>query len=350
MVGADSDSVSDVPVDARRLEQIVAEVLIKNGATDAQAARQAAILVEGDLRDQHSHGVRRLPVLVGRLRNGLIDPASEPDAHWASDAVLQVDGRRGFGPVVAFDAIEQIAARSQATGVALAAVRNSNHIGMLAPYIEHIAALGQIGVALTTSEALVHPWGGAKAMLGTNPIGIAVPTGGEPLVLDMSTASVSMGKVMDLAVKSATLPHGWAVDSSGAPTTDPHAAVSGGAISPFGGSKGYALGLAFEAMVGVLTDSAYGRDVRGTLDTEHPANKGDVFVAISLERLGLTSAQRLDAYLDEVRRSAAQPGETVTVPGDRARATRAERLARGIPLHPEVWAEIQELHAVGSHV
>jgi L-2-hydroxycarboxylate dehydrogenase (NAD+) len=340
---ADSVSVNDgVVIDANGLHSAVVEILEGFGATNDEAVCQATMLVEGDLRDQHSHGVRRLPVLVSRMAKGLLVSGADTEQTWVTEAVLRVDGHRGFGPVVAFDAIELIMERANSTGIAFAAVANSNHVGMLAPYIERIASAGQIGIAFTTSEALVHPWGGARAMVGTNPIGIAVPTPTFPLVLDMSTASVSMGKILDFATKRRAIPLGWAVDEKGVPTTDADAA-SAGAISPFGGAKGYGLGIAFEAMVALLTGTAFGTDVRGTLDSDHVASKGDLFFAISLERLGLSDRlPELQAYLEEVRASHAGAGE-IRIPGDRAREIRAHRVANGVELHPDVWQGTQQL-------
>jgi LDH2 family malate/lactate/ureidoglycolate dehydrogenase len=332
-----------VMVEASRLREVVTSVLEREGATSDDAAAQAELLVEGDLRGHHSHGVRRLSVLVGRLRNGLVRSGDEPVQRWRTESTLDVDGLSGFGPVVARSAIGAITERAQTTGVAVAMIRNSNHLGMLAPYVEQIAAAGQIGIALTTSEALVHPWGGARPMVGTNPIGIGVPTAGAPLVLDMSTAAVSMGKVLDHAAQARPIPLGWAVDESGTPTTDARAAARG-AVSPFGGPKGYALALALETLVATLTGSELGSRVRGTLDVEDECTKGDVFVAVSLERLGLAHMlPAVSEYLDEVRASGNDPHTRLDVPGDRARRTRADRLRTGIPLHPDVWATVLAL-------
>ncbi len=43
------------------------------------------------------------------------------------------------------------------TGLAIAAIRNANHLGMLAYYAEAAARDGLIGIVMSTSEALVHP-------------------------------------------------------------------------------------------------------------------------------------------------------------------------------------------------
>jgi LDH2 family malate/lactate/ureidoglycolate dehydrogenase len=210
---------------------------------------------------------------------------------------------------------------------------------MLAPYVEEIVAAGQIGVVLTTSEALVHPWGGARPLIGTNPIGIGIPCGDEPLILDMSTAAVSMGRILDYAQRGRSLPPGWASDARGNPTTDARAA-SAGAIAPFGGPKGYAFGVSLEALVAVLTGTSLGADKRGTLDAAHPSSKGDVFLAIDVARLGLQgSLPALTRYLAQLRDSGIDPERPVLIPGDRARSVRRERLTSGVPIHETVWKQ-----------
>jgi len=332
------ESASEViVVSSDDLRKVISDALTANGAPRSSADVQASNLVEGELRGHASHGIRRLAVLVERMRRGLIIPEAEPRLELVAPAVLRIDGNRGFGPVVAYQAIAEVVARAEETGIAMAAISNSSHIGMLAPYVESVARRGQLAVLLTTSEALVHAWAGRGATVGTNPIGIGVPTLGEPLVLDMSTASVSMGKILDYAATGRTLQPGWAVDALGRPTTDAAAAADGGAISPFGGPKGYALGIALEALVGTLTATSFGTEVLGTLDSEFPATKGDLLISVSLERLGLLGMlPALTGYLDQVRDSGvAGPAD---VPGDRARRTREGRAKDGVPVDDEVWA------------
>jgi L-2-hydroxycarboxylate dehydrogenase (NAD+) len=336
--GSTKSSANVTVITGKELHNVITEALTVHGASSENATVQAANLVEGELRGHASHGVRRLPVLIERMRAGLIQPNAEPESDWTAPSVLQVDGKRGFGPVVAYEAINQVVARANETGIAMAAISNSSHIGMLAPYVESIALRGQVALLLTTSEALVHAWGGRGATVGTNPIGIGIPTTGEPLVLDMSTASVSMGKILDYAETGRALPPGWAVDQLGRSTSVAADAIEGGAISPFGGPKGYALAIALEAMVGTLTATAFGKEVVGTLDTELPATKGDLLVCISLERLGLLGMLPfLTAYLDEVRDSAVNG--LVDIPGDRGRRARNRNLTDGIQINDEVWSK-----------
>lgn len=316
-----------------------ASVLVARGARADAAEIQAQHLVEGELRGHPSHGVRRLAVLAERIDAGLLDPRAEPEMTWTATGALRVDGARGFGPPAAFRAIDALVERLPEAGVAVASLRRTHHLGMLSPYVERIASVGAVGLVLSSTEGLVHPWGGAGALLGTNPLGIGIAARERPLVLDMSTGAVSAGKILDHRAKGLPIPDGWAVDADGVPTTDAAAAASG-AISPFGGAKGYALGIALGAMVAALTDTALGGDVHGTLDAEHEVTKGDVIIAIDASALaGANARGRLAEYFDGVRSS----GPDVTVPGDRARRSRAEGLRNGIRVSPDVLATLDDL-------
>jgi len=332
------------PVD--QVRDVIVDVLTALETPEENARTQADWLVEADLRGHPSHGLQRLPTIAARIAEGLIAPAAAPTLNWQSSSVLVVDGRRGLGPCVAAAALAELIDRAATSGVAVAAVANANHLGLLAPYVERCAAESLIGIALTTSEALVHPWGGRRAMLGTNPLAVAVPAEPDPFVLDMATGAVSMGRIIDHHNRGVALTPGWAVDAAGRPTVDPAAAI-GGAIAPFGGSKGYALGLAIELLVALLSGTAMGRDVAGTLDAEHVCNKGDVFMCLDPVRFGVDDvAARAGAYLRQLRESPAQEGTAgVLIPGDRARADRARRLAEGVPIAPAVWESVVELRS-----
>jgi L-2-hydroxycarboxylate dehydrogenase (NAD+) len=319
------------------VRDVAGRALAQAGVPADHAAIQIDLLLEAELRGVPSHGLLRLDRVIQRIANGVADPHAKGHHIWRSDAFLSVDGQMGLGPVVANAALAAIQERAQETGIALAAITNSNHIGMLGWYAENVASEGQNIIALSTSEALVHPWGGRKALIGTNPIAIGVPTETEPFVMDTATSIVSMGEIHDHAHRGVSIPGNWALDVDGNPTTDPNEAKKG-ALASFGGAKGYALGLAFELLVTSLARAAIGTDVRGTLDATEICNKGDVFIVIDGPQ------PKLAAYLDIIR--TAEPAEgfdRVLVPGDRARECRSQRLAEGVPVADEVWERLQIL-------
>jgi LDH2 family malate/lactate/ureidoglycolate dehydrogenase len=188
----------------------------------------------------------------------------------------------------------------------------------------------------------VHPYGGTRAVLGTNPIAIAVPTARGSLVLDLATSIVSMGKIHHHAANGIPLQPNWAKDASGNPTTDPTLAKSG-AIAPFGDAKGYGLGIAIELMVAALAGSALAPNVRGTLDAEAVCNKGDILIAIDMAAAPDLS-ERLADYLDLVRSSPAiDPGRPVAVPGDGARRRREQAALEGFDVDERLWTELDAM-------
>ncbi len=337
-MGSGDDAVVTTAADATRR---ATAFLVGRGAPEPLAEIQAAHLVEAELRGHPSHGLRRLAVLGERIDNGLLDPAAEPDITWPARAIARVDGRRGFGPVTARRAIDALCERVRETGVAAASLHRTHHLGMLAPYVERMSRHQVASVVLSSTEGLVHPWGGAGALIGTNPIGIGVAATGGDLTLDMSTGAVSAGKILDYRAKGLPIAQGWAVDAAGTPTTDA-AAAAGGAISPFGGAKGYALGLAFGALVGALTGTSFGPDVRGTLDADSETTKGDLIVAFDVALLaGSDTRDALGAYFAMIRDSGGT-GHPVAVPGDRARSDRERRIRDGVTLSADVWALLDD--------
>lgn len=323
----------------------IVHVLSRLGATERECAIQADLLVEADLRGHHSHGLQRLPVLAARIKKGLIRVNTRPDLAWTADSVLSVDGKDGLGPFVAESALERAQTEIGKRGVVAVAIRNGSHIGMIGYYCEKRALEGLICIAMTESEALVHPYGGTKALVGTNPLAIGVPSEPAPFVFDMATSTSAIGKIYASRHRGEKIPVGWAIDADGNPTTDPDAALKG-SLTPAAGPKGYGLGITIGILTGLLTGSEIGKTVLGTLDTEYRCTKGDFFLLIDPHAFagGATLARNVASYLDELRHSPPQKGvESVIVPGDRARQMREDRLRSGIPLPKEVWAAAERL-------
>jgi LDH2 family malate/lactate/ureidoglycolate dehydrogenase len=327
-----------------QVRKLAEGILLANGVPADHARTQAGLFLEAEMRAIPSHGLLRLRRVIERIHAGLSVAGATGTQTWTSRCFLAVDGERGLGPVVAMAALDAIVPRAQEDGIAIAAIRNTNHLGALAYYAEHVANQGLTCIALTISEALVHPYGGRKAMIGTNPIAIGVPAQPSPMVLDMATGLVSMGKIHDHANRGAPIPLGWALDENGDPTTDASAAKKG-AIAPFGGPKGYALGIAFEVLVASLAASAIGTEVKGTLDSVNVSNKGDLFIVIAPHHAEAAKAL-VTAYLDDIRGAApADPAHPVLAPGDRAHKVRAQSLAKGMFIDDGLWADLQKLAA-----
>ena len=334
--------MADKRVAVEELRALAERALSSCGVPPAHARLQADLLLAAELRGQPSHGLQRLPLLMARLRSGLADGGTTGAHVWTRAGYLSVDGQQGLGPVVMLAAMDDLETAARQLGVAIAGIRHANHIGMLAYYAEDAVRRGLIGLVMSTSEALVHPFGGTEPLLGTNPMAIGIPTGAAPFILDFATSTVSMGKIRNYGLTGRDIPSDWAVDASGRPTTEPAEAT---AIAPFGGAKGYGLGLGIELLVAALAGTVFAPDARGTLDAEHPASKGDLLILIDpAARDGM--APDLSAYLDHLRRSRpADADRPVAVPGDGARRRSDAARSEGIDLPAGLLAELRALVA-----
>src|SRR5262249_57025674 len=100
--------------------------------------------------------------------------------------------------------------------------------------------------------------GGAEAMVGNNPIAIALPSAGAfPVEADMALSATAMGKIRLAAAAGQRIPEDWAVDSQGRPTTDPVTAIKG-MLLPAAGPKGFGLAFAIDLLCGGVSDGARG--------------------------------------------------------------------------------------------
>src|SRR5215475_4314935 len=203
-----------MPVTVSRKEQmdLITAVLRGLGANEEEAFIQADVLTEADLRGIHSHGVQRLPVMAIRIQKGLLKVNVKPERSWTTDAVMNVDGKDGFGTAICETSLRELIPAARKYGVATLTVRNAAHIGMVGYYTERRAQEGLVCIAFTTTEVLVHPFGGAEALVGTNPISIGIPATPRPFLLDMATSVSAMGRIIAFKHRGEKIPEGWAVD------------------------------------------------------------------------------------------------------------------------------------------
>ena len=199
-------------------------------------------LLDADLRGVYSHGMSFLGFLVGRVQKGGVNP--RPQVRVVSDrgAVLLLDADRGPGQVASHQAMSLACSRARETGVAVAGVFRSNHFGTAGYYARMAADQGLIGLAVSNTGACMAPWGGSTPTYGTNPLAIAVPTGGEfPVMIDIALSRAAWGKIMLTLTRGDPIPGNWVLDRKGVPTTDPKE-VPQGMPTPLGNHKGYGPG------------------------------------------------------------------------------------------------------------
>jgi L-2-hydroxycarboxylate dehydrogenase (NAD+) len=314
------------------------------GMTAAEAAAVADVLTEADLRGHTSHGIVRVSLYAGLLRSGRGKPNAQPRIVQDTGVAIRMDGDRGLGPFVAIQATNLAISRAKERGVAAITIDNCGHLGLAGYYVELAARQDLVGILFAKSATHIHPYGGVERRIGTNPISIAIPTEGDPFLLDMSTSAIANGKLQEAAREGRPLPEGAALDKDGAPTTDAQAALTG-ALTPFGGAKGYGLALVVELLGGLLAGS-------GTGELRNPDGTGRLWGALIMvldpAAFGDVAEFKRGAtqYLAGVKNSRRAPGfADILIPGERSFRTRGEQLERGITIEDGVWTQVAKLAA-----
>ncbi len=331
-------------------ESFIGDVMTAVGLPASDAAKVARLMTEADLTGADAHGIFRLPQYVRRIRAGGVNTRPQISVEQTAAATALVDGDNGMGHLVVSRAAETAIALARAAGVAWVGVRRSNHAGTAGLYAAMPVAHGMIGLYGAVANANhMAVWGGSELLLGTNPLGIAAPSGQGPVVLDMATTVVSYGTVKKYALAGREMPEGWLVDTqTGGPLTDPKRSAEG-LLLPIGGYKGSGLALMLGLLGGVLNGAAFGRDVIDfNYNQDGAANTGHFMAAIDVKRfVPLASfVAQTDRHLADLRASKRLPGiDQIRLPGDRRRECRIERLRDGIPLPAALLAQLDRLAA-----
>ncbi len=334
---------------ADRLEQFITTIFERAGAPTDHARCVADHLVRANLAGHDSHGAIRVPQYIDLIDAGRIKPAATMEAVTRLPAGAVVDGRGGFGQVIARDAMRLAIELAKQTAIGAVAVRNCSHTGRIGTYTEMAAAAGLVGIATVNSGGAGHavaPFGGTAPRLSTNPISIAAPTDGPfPIVLDMATSIAPEGKVRTYLQADKPLPSGWIVDAAGKPSFNAADFYAGGAILPLGGPaghKGYGLGFMVDILAGAISG--------GGCCAPDPPPLSDNMLAIAIDVRQFTPfadfRRRVAALAEHVKTSPKAAGcEHIYVPGEIEVERRTRRLVDGIPIEPTLWKMLETICA-----
>jgi (2R)-3-sulfolactate dehydrogenase (NADP+) len=194
-------------------------------------------------------------------------------------------------------------------------------------------------LAFANSSASIAPWGGRKAMFGTNPIGFAAPRKGHPpIVVDMASSATARVNIVQAAARGEQVPPGWVFDKEGKPTTDPKALLAGGSVGPLGGAKGYGLALIVDLLAAGLTGASFSYQASPFGNNEGgPPDVGQLFIALSPK---LTGGEAMAGRLEElVSAVEAQPG--ARLPGDKRHEARRKAERDGVDVPEDLVVKLK---------
>lgn len=333
-------------ISAEKLTTLVENIFTTAGARAEFAHEVAAHLVAANLKGHDSHGVGMTPAYVHNIRTDLLKMDAQATVAEDNGAVMVIDGQFGFGQVVGRQAMDIAIERVQTTGVVCAGVRNCHHLGRIGTYAEHCAEAGLVSIHLVNvvgHEPQVSPWGGRDRRMTTNPFTCAVPRkDAPPVVLDMATSAVALGKVRVAYNAGNQVPQGALVDHEGTPTTNPAVMYEEpfGALGPFGKHKGYGLAVMCELLGGALAGEWTAQPENHR--SHHIVNHMFSCVVDPAAFGGLDKFQHeVDAMVDYLHSTTPAKGfDKVRVPGEPERESMAERMVNGIPIDDNTWAGV----------
>lgn len=325
-----------------------AKSLFQARGVDADKAQTVAeILVEGDLLGHDTHGLALLGPYLRKIDEGVLKPTGSYSIVSDRPAAMLWDGAGLPGPWLTVEAISETSRRAREQGTATITVKQSGHIACLAAYLEAPAREGLVVEIFSSdpSVASVAPFGGTRAAFTPNPVAFAIPTSGDPILIDISTSITTNGMSARLASEGKRFPGNWLLDSSGRPTDDPAVFDSDppGTIQLLGGRdaghKGYGLTLHVEAMTGGL--AAYGR-------AEEPDNWGATVMVRTTDPEAFGGLQGFNRQLDWLAsicrdNPPVDPSSPVRLPGERGLALKRDAIENGLALNAAVQKNIEEL-------
>ena len=332
----------------KELRRFCHSALTRAGVAESDAQTISDALVETDLLGVHTHGVKLLRDYVRRLMAGGSKPQARPRVDRQGPAWAIVDGQDAMGHVAGSFAMALAIEKANACGIAYVGVHHTGHFGAAGYYATLAARRGLIGIAMCNDIPSVAAPGSRKAVLGSNPLAYAIPTSGEPILLDMATSTVAGGKVYAAYQRGEPIPDNWIIGPDGLSTTDGSIYPAHASLAPMAGHKGYGIALLIETLSGVLSGAATTWNVGSWIwgDLTQPTNHGAAMLAVSVETIMPKAEylERIDALADEIRSSPTATGVTsVLLPGDREWNIRRRQLQDGIALPSDVIATLQLL-------
>ena len=263
------------------ITDLTKNALMGAGASEVNAASVAQSTMRAERDGIRSHGLMYVPIYAEHVTCGKVDGKAVPVVNHPKPSTVTVDAQTGFAHPAIDAGWGVLTSSARNNGIAAMTIYNSYNCGVLGHHAERLAEEGLIGLCFTHAPASIAPIGGSVPIVGTNPFSIAVPgTDDVPIVIDQSASTIAKSEILLRSKSGEALEEGWAVDSSGKPTTDPAAALKG-SMTPAGGYKGFGVGLMVEILASSLSGAVPSREASPFSGTAGgPPKTGQCFIAI----------------------------------------------------------------------
>ncbi|MEJ8476124.1 Ldh family oxidoreductase [Roseibium algae] len=313
---------------AADLKSYAAALLTAGGFAQVHAEKTADILVWANARGADSHGVLRIPRYIEMVELGKIDPSAIPVIEKRSGSVAVLDAMNAPGAFSMTAAMDEAIDLASQFSIGWCSAQNITHAGAVGYYALQAAMRGYVGIVMTASGPLMAYHGARVSGVSTNPISIGAPSSGRPLLLDMSTSTVALGKIMFAKDAGKQIPEGWGIDANGTPVTDPQKVAT---VTPLGGPKGSGLSLMIEVLSSVL--------IGNPVISKALSGQGGSMNGVAMA-LNISAFSNPDSFADQIATLAAsikslpkaEGTDAILMPGERGFLLSEARNESGIPV------------------
>ena len=329
-----------------KLIKFCTSVFKKLGMDDEKAKDTSEILVEADMMGHSTHGVRLLPLYIKDIEAGNMKPSGNQITLNDTGSCITIDGDNLPGIWLTKQGLKLSSERAKIYGVSTVLIKNSHHNGALAAYLLPIVEQGLVPIIKCSvpSSATVAPFGGTKALLTPDPMALAFPTNGEPVIIDISASITTNNMIADKIVKNEMFDFNCLLTKDGIPTNDPKEVFeNNGTVMPLGGleygHKGFGLALGIEALSQGLSGSGRSRKLK-TMN-----------LSIYIQVIDPNAFAGLDAFKNEmsflynecINNPPIDKNNKVRMPGQNALLSRKKSIENGIYLSKETLKSLEEI-------
>ncbi|MDX1682023.1 MAG: Ldh family oxidoreductase [Phycisphaeraceae bacterium] len=320
-------------IDLDTVEQFARRALTAIGFSDEDAAWIGDHATRTEAMGVTTHGLYQVLHLDKAIDRDAIDPTAAATIAQDHGSAIRIDQPELAGQLALRAAMQLAAERVGHHGIFFAALGNSHWVGGLGTWLIDLADRGYLA-RLEAQNCAVQdspPHGSYDARFSTNPIGLAIPTDGDPIVADFCTSTIAMGRVRQLISRDEKADVPRFFNKEGQLTDDPTVVKDGGCMELLGGKrdghKGYALTLWNEAMAALAGG--------WTNHPDHPSRQNLTLTVIDPESFAGADHFRSEmrSLIDQIHAARPLPNvDRIRLPGEGAYERWRQAQAEGIDL------------------
>ena len=318
-------------------------VLLKRGFTKEKAELSAKLYADASRDGVYTHGLNRFPKFMTSIDKGCVNIQAEPVLKESFGFFERYDGQQGPGNLNAYACMKRTIELAKKHTMGCVALSNTNHWMRPGNYGLMAVEENCIGILWTNTVPNMPPWGGREARLGNNPVVLAIPHGGTPVLVDVAMSMFSYGKLESYARSGKELPVDGGYNKEQEITKNAAEILETHQCIPIGYWKGSGLSLALDLIAATLAGGRTSRMV-GELPVETELSQ--VFMAISLDAFAdkETLMKHIDETLRDMKTSLpVSENHPVYYPGENMMRVRKENMELGIPVDEGIWQMVLDM-------